>query len=152
MAPYGYYEVAHTPGLWRHVTRPVQFTLVVDDFGVKYVGEENAKHLIQAIRKRGYKLGVDWTGSRYCRITLDWNYDEHTLVILMPGYVQKMLVRFKHDVPKTNQNSPYQPAPRKFGKNSDDTIPKDTTKKLDDKRKKGSATSNRYVPILCKSG
>ena len=51
MAPHGYYEVAHTPGLWRHVTRPVQFTLVVDDFGVKYVGEENAKHLIQAIKK-----------------------------------------------------------------------------------------------------
>ena len=54
----------------------------------------------------------------------------------MPGYVQKMLVRFKHDVPKTNQNSPYQPAPRKSGKSSDDTIPEDTTKKLDDKREK----------------
>ena len=49
LEPAGYYEVAHTPGLWRHVTRPVQFSLVVDDFGVKYVGKENAKHLIQAI-------------------------------------------------------------------------------------------------------
>ena len=108
----------------------------MDDFGVKYVGEENAKHLIQAIKKGGYKLEVDWTGSRYCGITLDWNYNERTLVISMPGYVQKMLVRFKHDVPKTNQNSPYQPEPRKFGKNSDETLPADTTKKLDDKRKK----------------
>ena len=54
----------------------------------------------------------------------------------MPGYVQKMLVRFKHDVPKTNQNSPYQPEPRKFGKNSNETLPADTTKTLGDKRKK----------------
>jgi hypothetical protein len=36
LAPAVYYEVAHTPGLWRHVTRPIQFSLVVDDFGVKY--------------------------------------------------------------------------------------------------------------------
>ena len=35
--PAGYYEVANTPGLWKHVTRPIAFTLVVDDFGVKYV-------------------------------------------------------------------------------------------------------------------
>ena len=54
----------------------------------------------------------------------------------MPGYVQKMSVIFKHDVPKTNKNSPYQPAPRKFGKDSDETLPADTTKKLDDKRKR----------------
>jgi hypothetical protein len=25
LAPAGYYEVAHTPGLWRHVSRPIQF-------------------------------------------------------------------------------------------------------------------------------
>ena len=40
LLPHGYYEVAHAPGLWQHVTRPVQFTLVVDDFGVKYAGKE----------------------------------------------------------------------------------------------------------------
>ena len=50
LAPFGCYEVAHTPGLWRHVTKPVQFSLVVDDFGVKYVGEEHVRHLIQALK------------------------------------------------------------------------------------------------------
>ena len=49
LAPQGYYEVAHTPGLWRHITRPVQFSLVVDDFCVKYVGKENADHLVTAL-------------------------------------------------------------------------------------------------------
>jgi hypothetical protein len=41
----------HTLGLWKHVCRPVWFTLVVDDFGVKYVGKENAKPLMQALQK-----------------------------------------------------------------------------------------------------
>ena len=35
LKPHGYYEVQHTPGLWRHESLPIQFTLVVDDFGVK---------------------------------------------------------------------------------------------------------------------
>ena len=40
LAPAGYYEVPHTPDLQKHILCPVEFTLVVDDFGVKYVGEE----------------------------------------------------------------------------------------------------------------
>jgi hypothetical protein len=39
LKPHGYYECINTPGLWRHETRPITFSLVVDDFGVKYVGE-----------------------------------------------------------------------------------------------------------------
>jgi hypothetical protein len=46
LAPFGYYPVTHTPGLWRHKHRPILFSLVVDDFGVKYVGKEHANHLI----------------------------------------------------------------------------------------------------------
>eukprot|EP00957_Ditylum_brightwellii_P082019 6236891-Ditylum_brightwellii.AAC.1 len=29
------------PGLWRHTTRDIRFTLVVDDFGVKYTNKED---------------------------------------------------------------------------------------------------------------
>jgi hypothetical protein len=46
---HGYHQAKSTPGLWRHVTRPIQFTFVVDDFGVKYVGKEHAQHLIDAL-------------------------------------------------------------------------------------------------------
>jgi hypothetical protein len=35
LAPFGYYPARHTPGLWLHKTRPISFTLVVDDFAVK---------------------------------------------------------------------------------------------------------------------
>ena len=41
---HGYYECKHTPGLWQHLTRPISFTLVVNDFGVKYVGREHGAH------------------------------------------------------------------------------------------------------------
>jgi hypothetical protein len=35
LVPHGYYECVNTPGLWRHATRPITFTLVVDNFGIK---------------------------------------------------------------------------------------------------------------------
>jgi len=70
LEPHGYIEVPHTPGLWKHKTRPVQFSLVVDNFSVKYVGRDNAEHLIQSLQQH-YKLQVDEKGALYCGIKLD---------------------------------------------------------------------------------
>ena len=67
---HGYHQSKLVPGLWKHKTRPIHFTLVVDDFGVKYVGEEHANHL-KATLEEHYKLTCDWTGRRYIGITLD---------------------------------------------------------------------------------
>ena len=36
MAPIGYHPMQHTPGLWFHESRKTIFSLVVDDFWVKY--------------------------------------------------------------------------------------------------------------------
>jgi hypothetical protein len=38
LAKHGYSPVPHTCGLWTHKWRPVKFSLVLDDFGVMYVG------------------------------------------------------------------------------------------------------------------
>ena len=38
----GYYEAATTPGLWSHKWRPIQFVLLVHNFGIKCVGKEHA--------------------------------------------------------------------------------------------------------------
>ena len=38
---HGFYQ-NKAPGLWTHNTRPISFTLVVDDFEIKYVGKEHA--------------------------------------------------------------------------------------------------------------
>ena len=41
----GYHQSQYTPGLWTHKWRPICFTLVVDDFGVKYMWGRNT-HVI----------------------------------------------------------------------------------------------------------
>jgi hypothetical protein len=51
LAPFGYCPARHTPGLWLHKTRPISFTLVVDDLAVKYVGKQHAEHLRNALLK-----------------------------------------------------------------------------------------------------
>jgi hypothetical protein len=58
---YGYSQNKAVPGLWTHKTRPISFTLVINDFGVKYVGREHAMHLI-SILKEHYKISEDWLG------------------------------------------------------------------------------------------
>jgi hypothetical protein len=49
---YGYVQSPHTPGLFTHNTRPISFCVVVDDFCVKYVGEEHACHLIEVLQRK----------------------------------------------------------------------------------------------------
>ena len=71
---------------------PCAFILIVDDFGVKYVGEQHAQHLIEAIREE-YTVEVDWAGELYCGIKLAWDYKNRFVDILMPTYVGKQLTR-----------------------------------------------------------
>jgi hypothetical protein len=47
----GFYEAASTPGLWRHKWRPIQFCLIVNNFGVKYVGLEPFTYLLDILEK-----------------------------------------------------------------------------------------------------
>jgi hypothetical protein len=41
LAHQGYFEQPHTPGLWKRVTHPIWCNLCVDDFGIKYIGQEH---------------------------------------------------------------------------------------------------------------
>jgi hypothetical protein len=45
LKPFGYHPARHTPGIWLHTTKPKAFNLVVNDFAVKYFGEDDAHHL-----------------------------------------------------------------------------------------------------------
>ncbi len=64
---HGYMQNKAIPGLWTHQSRLISFTLVVDDFGIKYVGQEHAMHLI-SILKEHYELSEDWKGTKLCLI------------------------------------------------------------------------------------
>ena len=106
LAVHGYHQTKFTPGLWRHVTRPIQFTLVVDDFGVQYVGKEHAQHIIQAL-EHDYTVSQDWTGGLYCGVALKWDYTNKHVDLSMPGYIKDALHKYQHPMPKRPQYAPH---------------------------------------------
>ena len=83
LAQFGYAPVPRTPTFWKHATRDITFSLVVDDYGVKYVGKENADHFIQALKKQ-YTISMDWVGSLFCGLHIQWDYSARTCNISMP--------------------------------------------------------------------
>ncbi len=105
LAPFGYYEHVSTPSLWYYKRRPILFTLAVNNFGVKYVNKEDIDYLIASIKKT-YTLTKDWMGNLYCGIPLDWDYQNQTVDISMPGYVKKKLQEYNHIASKHIQTCP----------------------------------------------
>ena len=91
-----FYPAPHAPGLFLHKTRPISFTLCVDDFGIKYTRKQDIDYLIKTIQQH-YKVTIDWTGSNYLGLTLDWDYNNKTVDISMPGYIEA--TRFQHPIP-----------------------------------------------------
>ena len=70
MGKYGYYEIKHTLGLLKHPTNGIIFTLVVDDFGVKFEEDKNLQHLIDTLQTY-YEIEINKDEKCYCIITLD---------------------------------------------------------------------------------
>ena len=129
--------------------KPVQFSLVVDNFGVKYTGEEHAHHLTNALKTyhkvagNTYEVEVDWEGDLFCGISLDWHYDTgyprdqlwRYLNISIIKYIPKLLQKFSHDRPKKDQHSSYWAPPKKYGTAAQVPLENDTVRKIDAKRK-----------------
>ena len=90
LGPAGYYPINKSKGLWKHKTRPTIFALCVDDFGIKYFGKDYADHLVNALSTH-YDISVDWEEKNYCGLTLDWNYTQGYVDVLMPNYVPDAL-------------------------------------------------------------
>ena len=106
LAPHGYYPSKKTLGLWFHKTRPISFTVVVDDFGMKYLSKDDINHLIDAIKEQ-YPIKIDWNGSKYLGIDLEWHYDTTVgptnngyVIASMNNYNRKALREFQHPDPK----------------------------------------------------
>lgn len=109
LAKHDYLEAPNTPSYFRHRTNNVSFTLVVDDFGVKYYDRAGPQHLIIALQEL-YILSIDWTGAKYIGLSITHDTVAHTLTIAMPGYVAKALARFNHTTHRlTHSASVYVP-------------------------------------------
>ena len=73
----------------------------MDDFGIKYVGEEHADHLLSVLREF-YVVDKNAEGSKYCGITIYWDYVKRKVHLSMPGYSAEALQRFRHDCSQFN--------------------------------------------------
>jgi hypothetical protein len=100
IAPYGYHPTAHTPGFWKHESNPLYFSLVVDNFLIKYREKMQANKVINALTQE-YKITTNWEAILYCGVTLTWwDYLARTWDSFMPGYVASALKHFQHEQPK----------------------------------------------------
>jgi Reverse transcriptase (RNA-dependent DNA polymerase) len=102
----GYGPTGRIAGLYKHKTRQVYFALVVDDFLVMHCNIQDFAHLSTTLKKH-YTITTDQTASKFCGITIEWNYKEKHATLSMPGYVQKALLRFTHPHPARPQHSPH---------------------------------------------
>lgn len=56
-----YYLSTLVLDLWKHKTSPISFTLVVDNFGVKYINKQHAEHFMSVLKEH-YTVIKDWSG------------------------------------------------------------------------------------------
>ena len=125
LQPFGYFQARHTPGLWLHASRPISFVLVVDDFAVKYTGQEHAEHLLHALQNHYEAVTVDWKAERYVGIHIKWNYQQRTAQLSMPGYIAKVLQKHHHAKPSKPVYSPHRHAEIQYGRKVQMVAPPD---------------------------
>ena len=135
LEPFRYPPARHTPGLWQHETRDTLFTLVVEDFSIKYTYLDNSKHLLQALKEK-YTISEDWEKKIYIGITLKWDYNKRTVDLSMPGYVTAALQQFRHQLKNTWQSYPHHHVPPTYGSRVQFSEPKDNTPLLPEERLK----------------
>jgi len=134
LAPHGYSPVPITPGLWKHAQRDIVFSLVVDDFGVKYTNLADAQHLMATLKLQ-YTASEDWEGLKYCGLTLTWDYINRTVDLSMPGYIERALQRFQHPAPTRAQHAPHTWIKPQYGAITQYAPSPDTSPALDVKDK-----------------
>ena len=94
LKPYGYEQVRLTPGLWTNKQNSIAFTLVVDNFSIKYK-EKNINYLINVLKEK-YTITIDIRSSLFCGVTLEWQYNVREVRYSMPGYILKLLKKLNY--------------------------------------------------------
>ena len=130
---YGYIEATHTPGYWKHIWKPISWTLIVDDFGFSYTNKRHVEELLK-IMSQWYVMKMDWKGTSFGGIILKWNYEgERWVELSLPGYIDKVLARFRHPQPKIPQDSPHPAPPTKFTRTTPAPPSPDESPRFDEK-------------------
>ena len=94
LAKHGYQQATNTPCLFYHTSNGIKFTLVVDDFLVKYNEQTHANHLIKALEEI-YTVTTDFSNTlKYVGLTITYDKMNKLIYLSMPDYVKKALARF----------------------------------------------------------
>ena len=91
--------------MWCHKWLTVLFSLIVDYFGVEYVGKLHADNLLNAL-KENYEVTVNEPGDIYAGINLTWEYVKRTCRLTIDDYIADLRANFDHPTPKKPQHSP----------------------------------------------
>jgi hypothetical protein len=132
---HGYYQGKTTPGLKTHEWHPITLSLVVDNFGVKYIREEHAQHLLQSVQKF-YTCSFEKEGERYCRLTIKWDYAGKKVHHSMPSYIEKAIKQLQHPPPIIPQDKLHQHLNKMYGAKVQHANPLSTSPPLDKAGKK----------------
>ncbi|KAL7481211.1 hypothetical protein ACHAW6_006889 [Cyclotella cf. meneghiniana] len=97
---HGYHQSKLVAGFWTHKWQPIDFTLMVDNIGIKYIEKEHALHL-KSISKEHY--------------TVNWDCNQQRVHLSMPGYVCWALKQFQHHKPCSPQHQPFPCDPICYG-------------------------------------
>ena len=128
LASHGYHQLKCDSCIFSNTDKSVQFSLVVDDFLVKYTDLTNINHLITTLKSR-YGLKVDMDAKKYLGITLKWDYVNRICNISMPGYVIKHLTARGYQPKKWQTHSAIKFEPLNY-KKALLVADRDTTRKL----------------------
>ena len=123
----GYYE-AHS-----HKWRPIQFCLIVDDFGVEYVGIEHFNHLLTLLKKY-HQIQTNMAGDKIAGINVQCNFPGRRVCIDMRTYIDTLLLTLDWPKPQKRQLSPFIAKPIAYGKKTQLTPEEDTSAPLSAER------------------
>ena len=90
----GYYQLPHTPSVFRNSDGSIRFTLVVDDFAVLWTHKASMDHFIATLTKL-YTVKVNWLGTKYLGMDIDVNREKRYVTLSMPGYIDKLLKKVR---------------------------------------------------------
>ncbi len=100
LSSFGFHETS-TPCLFRHVSRPILFVLVVDNFGVKYHNRVDFDYLVSCLTTL-YHVKDHPTGIKFLGFTVKRDRPACTLAVSYPG-----CLRPQHVPPASSSPSLY---------------------------------------------
>ncbi len=126
----GYYKAKSTPGFWCHKWCPIQICLIVDDFGVEYVGLGHFNQ-VHNVLKKFHGVQFNMAGNKFAGINIKWDYATCQCHISMPGYIENLLIKFEHPHPTKPCLSLHKCLPMAYGAKAQLTSTANTSEQLE---------------------